>query len=476
MAEDLKHKTKVGIYWTFLNQGAKQILAFVVGIVMARLLSPSDYGITALPAVFISIALLFQEGGFNQALVRKPEVDNKDLSTAFFYSLGVGACCFIVLWLASPWIADFYNTPVLKWILRVSSINFLISPFTTPQWIIITRRLDFKTPTKITITNQIIGSIAGIIAAYYGYGVWSLVISSAVSITVGTFQICYTVRWFPSEKFDRESFKYLWDYGNKMIGANLIDTACRNITPMVLGKYYSTQDLGVYNRANGYAALPAGQITGLLTTVTFPILSKLQGDIDLLRRSYRRMIRLSCFVSFPVFMLLCALARPLVIIMITEKWESCIILLQIMCFANMWWPIQALNRNLMQVMGRSDLYLKVEVYKKAVLIAILCCSLPLGMIIFTSAQILQNMAGLYFNTYYSKKLINLGIWEQSKDFIPSFILSSVMFVGVLLSIYYIDNYWLKLVVGATVGVVIYLGGAILLKFDELNDIKYMLSR
>ena len=476
MEENLKQKTKKGLYWKMFDQGATQVMQFVVGIVMARLLSPEDYGITALPAVFMAVAGIFIDGSFSAALVRKPEVTEKDLSTAFYYSLGVGVFMYLCLFVAAPWIAVFYNTPVLTLLIRITALGFLWGPLGTPQGVILNRRLDFKTPARISVINKIVSAIIGISAAYVGYGLWALVISGLSSSLLGLIQTWWVVKWVPKEKFSKESFKYLWNYGNKMIGASLIDTLYNNVTPIFVGKYYSPKDLGIYNRALGYVVLPANQITGLLTSVTFPVLSKMQGDKEFLSHNYRRMIRVSAFVSFPIFMLLCALAKPLVVTLITEKWLSCVLLLQIMCFAKMWWPIQAINRNLMQVVGRSDMYLRVEVIKKSINFLLLCCSLPFGIDIFCYCQILQTAFSMFINTYYTKELIDFGFWKQLKDVFPMFVLSIIVLLEVLVIMCFIENGILQIVLGGALGTVSYLLAAYILKFKELDDVKFILSR
>lgn len=477
MPEDnLKHKTKKGLYWTFLNTGANQVITFVVGIIMARILSPEDYGITALPAVFLAVAGIFMNAGFSQALVRKSEVSNKDLSTAFYYSIAMGAVMYITLFFSAPFIADFYNTPVLTTLIRVTTLTFLWGPLNTPQSVILQRKLDFKTPARIAVTTHIIGAIIGIIAAYNGLGLWALVITGVVSSLLSLFQTWWVVKWLPTERWCKESFKYLWGYGNKIIGANLIDTLYNNVTPIFVGKYYSPRDLGVYNRALGYSILPANQITHVLTAVTLPVLSKFQDNDEVLVAQFRRMFRVASFISFPTLMLLCALAKPLVLVLITDKWAECIILLQIMCFAKMWWPIQSLNRNLLQVKGRSDLLLKLEAYKKSINFVILCCSLPFGIKWFCYAQILQVMQAFAWNTYYTGKYFKLTTSKQLADVMPSFFLSIVMLLCVMGLNTFISNSYLQIIVGGMVGISIYIIGAILLKRDELNDVKYMLNR
>lgn len=475
MAEDLKHKTKVGMYWTFLNQGATHLMQFVVGIVMARLLSPEDFGITALPAVFMAIAASLMDCGFTTALIRKPEVTSKDLSTSFYYSILMGIFCYGMMYIASPFIADFYNTPILTPLIRVTSLTFLWGPLNTPQKVILNRRLDFKTQTRISIINKTVSAIVGISVAYAGYGIWALVVSGICASLMELIQMVWVVKWLPTEKWDKDSFKYLWNFGNKMLGANLIDIIYNNITPIFVGKYYSPRDLGVYNRALGYCKLPANQITSILSQVTLPVLSKMQDNDEFLIKQFRRMFRVASFISFPVMMMLCALAKPLVLVLITDKWVDCIILLQIMCFAKMWWPIQTLNRNLLQVKGRSDLLFKLEAYKKTINFIILCCSLPFGIKWFCLAQILQTMQAFAWNTYYTGKYFNLTTLKQLGDVFPSFILSIVMLASIFGVNYFITNSYLQILVGGIVGVIVYIGGAILLKREELDDILYMIK-
>lgn len=476
MEENLKQKTKKGLYWKMFDQGATQVMQFVVGIVMARLLSPEDYGITALPAVFMAVAGIFIDGSFSAALVRKPEVTEKDLSTAFYYSLGVGIFMYLCLFIAAPWIAVFYNTPVLTPLIRITALGFLWGPLGTPQGVILNRRLDFKTPARISVINKIVSAIIGISAAYAGYGLWALVISGLSSSLLGLIQTWWVVKWIPKEKFSKESFRYLWNYGNKMIGASLIDTLYNNVAPIIVGKFYSPKDLGLYNRANGYAVLPNNQLTGVLLSVTFPVLSKMQNDVELLRQNVRRMIRVSAFISFPIYVILCALAKPLVIILISDRWEPCIKLLQILCFAIMWWPIHTINRNLMQVVGRSDLYLKVEIAKKFFNLLVIACALSFGIEAFCYSQVFLSVVALSFNTHYTKKLINFSLLQQLKDILPLFLTSMLTFLVVLICIYFVDNLYIQLLLGGLVGCVFYLGIAYLFKFDELKDIQYLLKR
>lgn len=473
---NLKQQTKKGLYWSFFNQFSNYGMQFCVGIVMARLLSPSDYGITALPGVFLAIAAVFQDSGMAGALIRKPEIEEKDYSTLFLYSIGMGILMYAALFFASPYIASYFETPVLIPLVRVTALTFLWGPITTVQYVILKRKLDFKTPTKISIATKIFSAIVGITMAYMGYGLWALVISGVLSGFLNLILIVWAVRWYPRTGWSNESFKYLWGYGNKMLASSLLETAYSNITPLFVAKYYSPADLGVYNRARNYAIMPSQNVTGVIQNVTFPVLSKMQDDDESLARNYRRMLKTTAFVVFPLMMILAGLARPLIITMITAKWEACIILLQLLCFSLMWYPIHSINLNLLQVKGRTDLFFRLEVIKKIIGLSILVVTLPLGLVVFCIGGIISSLVCLAVNTYYTGKLINVGYLKQMRDLFPTLLLSLVLF-GVILALnQFISNYLLQILVGGTVGSLVYLGGAFLFKFDELNDVKYMLKR
>lgn len=474
--ENLKSKTKKGLYWKFADLTANQGMQFVVGIFMARMLSPEDYGLTAIPAVFMVIAGIFASAGFGQAMVRKQELKEEDLSTAFYYSIGMGVLIYTILFFVSPYVADFYDAPVLTWLIRVTGLGFIYGPLGTPQNIILQRRLDFATPTKIGMIAKIISGIIGVAMAFYGYGVWALTISAMAAGIFSLICNCLVVRWYPKTGWSKDSFSYLWGYGNKFMASRLIDTVYCNITPIFIGKYYSPADLGIYNRAQGYAELPSQTLTGVIQNVSFPVLSKLQDDDEKLVAGYRRMINATAFLVFPCMMLLAALAKPLVIALITEKWLSCVILLQIMCFSKMWYPIHAMNLNLLLVKGRTDLFLRLEIVKKIYGICILAATLPFGLIVLCAGGIFSCIISLFVNTWYNGKLVDFGFWGQMKDLMPIFFLSFLVFCVTLGITYIIPNEWLQILVGGTIGVILYLCIAYFTKMHELEDVKYMLKK
>lgn len=476
MAETLKQQTKKGLYWSFFNQFASYGMQFCVGIVMARLLTPSDYGITALPAVFMAIASVFQNCGMIGALIRKEEIKEEDLSTTFIYSTATGIIIYGILYFLAPIIAEYYETPVLIPLIRISALTFLFGPIGTPQQIILRRKLDFKTPTKISVITMIFSAVVGITMAYNGYGLWALVISSVLSSFLGLVIIVFVVKWYPTTGWSKESFKYLWNYGNKMLLSSLIDTAYNNITPLFVAKYFSPADLGVYNRARNYAILPSQNINGVIQNVTFPVLSKMQNDNEALARNYRKMIAVTAFIVFPIMFMLAALAKPLIIIMLTEKWESSIILLQLLCFSMMWYPVHSMNLNLLQVKGRTDLFLRLEVIKKILGLIILVVTLPMGLTYFCVGGIFSSLISLFINTYYTGKLINVGFSRQIKDLAPTLLVSTIMFCCIFLFNSFCSNMYIQLFIGGILGAIVYLGITYILKFKEIDEVKYLLKK
>ena len=259
-----------------------------------------------------------------------------------------------------------------------------------------------------------------------------------------------------------------------MIFASLLDTGYNNITPVIVGKYYTPAALGEYNRARSYAKVPSFNIFAVIRQVSFPVLAQIQDDEVRLIATYRRMIRMSAFIIFPMMMMLAALARPLIIILVTDKWEGCLILLQLICFSMMWLPVHALNLNILRVKARADLFLKLEVIKKIWGLLIMCCFLPFGLVAFCAAGIASSIVSVYINSWYTGKMYDFGFWKQIKDLIPIWTLSVTMFAILLFVNSFIQNLWGQTIIGSVLGISIYLAGAYVFHFSELQDIKYFL--
>ena len=474
--ENLKSQTKVGLYWKAIEMFSKYGINFVISILMARMLDPHDYGVAALPALFLTIMTIFTDSGFTPALIRKPDLNDSDITTAFVYSLTIGSFCYVAIYAASPYIAQFYNEPVLTPVLRFTALSCIITVFGMPVVVQLNRSLSFKAVSIASVVGRLLGAFVGLYLAYIGLGVWSLVITSMLGVVITLTINWFCMPWKPKAGVSKESFRYLWGYGNKLFLTEILTTIFDNVKPVIIGKYYSVRDLGIYNKAEGYAQLPSQSVFGIVHSLTFPVLSKMQDDDERLRFNYRRMLRALAFLLFPMMMGLAALARPFVLVLLSDKWEQCVPLLQILCFSTMWLPIHSLNRNLLMVKGRSDYFFKLEMIKKVWELFMLLVSLPFGIIYFCAASIVVNVVNLFFNTYYTNKFLNLGFIQQMKDYYPLLLLAGGMALLVFGLTLVIPNMLVQLIVGIVVGVVFYIGTAYFMKMDVLNDVKYLLHR
>ena len=467
--ESLKNKTQKGLAWSMIERFANQGVQFLFGIILARLLSPDDYGIIAMPLVFLAIAQCFIDSGFSGALIRKPDLTEDDLSTAFYFNIGVGVICYLILFFTSPLIADFYNTPILAELLKVTALATLFNPLCAVQQAILTKKIDFKTQAIVSLAGALVSGIVGLLMAYNGFGVWALVFQQVGGYIIRTMLLWMLCKWKPKRKWSRDSFRYLWGFGSKMLASGLLDTIYSNIYPIVIGKYFSANDLGYYTRAQQFSNLPSSNVTGVLQRVTFPVLSSIQNEDERLARDYRMILKLSAFLIFPLMMMLSAVADPLVRVLLTDKWEGCIILLQILCFSLMWYPIHAINLNLLTVKGRSDLFFRLEVIKKIMGVSIMVITIPHGIIWMVSGGIVSSMISLIINTYYTGKLINVGYLKQMGDLLPVFGVSFVMWLVIHGSMKLTTNIYVQLIMGCLMGCAVYIVLAKLLLKSEWDD-------
>lgn len=470
MSASLKAKTVNGVFWNGINRFSVQGISFVFGIVLARLLSPSDYGLVGMVTVFVAISQAFVNSGFSSALIRKQDRTEVDNSTTFYFNIVVGIVCYFILFLVAPFIANFYNTPILTYIIRVIGLGILLNSLCIVQNALLAIKLDFKTPAKISVIGTIISGIVGVILAYLDYGVWALVVQGLVNSIIGTILLWSYAKWRPKEHFSKNSFKQLFGFGSKMLASGLIDTTYNNIYPIIIGKKFAASDLGLYSRADGWAQLPATSATGIIQGVTFPVLSSIQDDDIRLSNDYRRLLRMAAFIVFPIMIGMAAVADPLIRVLITDKWSDCIVLLQILCFGLMWYPIHAINLNLLQVKGRSDLFLKLEVLKKIIGIVTLFITVPLGILAMCFGRVVTSIISLVLNTYYTGKLLHLGFLKQMLDLLPILLNSIVMGILMELMILNISTNIIKLLVGVVFGFLYYVISSKILKSKELSEL------
>ncbi len=470
----LKQKTATGLKWSSIESFSSQGISFITGVIIARILSPSDYGIIGMILIFTEVSTVFISGGFSAALIRKQNRTELDLSTVFYYNIAVSLFFYFILFVTAPYIAEFYKTPILTMVIRVVGLNMVFGAFGAIQSTILNIAIDFKTQSKITIITLIITGTIGILLAYKGFGVWALVIQRLAFTAISTVLLWFFIGWKPKCAFSYNSFKELFGFGSKLMLSGLLDTIYKNIYQVIIGKKFTSADLGFFTRAKGLAQLPSWNITNVIQRVTFPVLSEMQNDAHLLGNNYRKLLKMSAFIIFPLMMLLCGLSESLIKILLTDKWLPSVPLLQVLCFSFMFYPIHAINLNLLQVKGRSDLFLRLEIIKKTVITIVLFATAPFGVLIMCYGIIFTSVLALIINTYYTGELIKIGFFTQIKDILPVLILSFITgFLAYLPSTILIDSYF-QLAVGGLIGSLFFIGATFLFKFSEFQELKNFL--
>jgi len=422
----LKQKTINGLKWSFIDNTANLGLSFIVGIILARLLSPQEFGLIGMISIFIALAYSFVNSGFSQALIRKQNCSQADYSTVFYFNLVVGLLFYLILFFTAGYISDFFNEPLLKPMVRVLSLVILINAFTVIQSTRLTKNIDFKLQTKISIIASIVSGTTGIFMAYSGYGVWSLVIKTILGYFLISVFLWYWNKWKPSLVFSLSSFKELFSFGGKLMVSGLIDTLYRNVYYLVIGKYFSAVELGYYTRADQFQALPSSNLQGIIGRVSYPVLTTIQNDIPRLRTAYKKLIRSTMLITFVLMLGMASVARPMILTLIGEKWEPCIIYLQMLCFVGMFYPLHALNLNMLQVQGRSDLFLRLEIYKKLLAIPVIIIGVIWGIKAMIVGLMVNTLIAYYLNSYWSGRFIGYSFLSQIKDILPSFLLAAVV--------------------------------------------------
>ncbi len=470
MSSELKNKTVKGLAWSAIDNFATHGVNFVIGVVLARILSPDDYGTIAMIAVVFAIANVFIQSGFGIALVRKQSVSEDDKSTAFFFNLVVSVVCYAFIFVSSPLLSSFFNKPILTQIIRAEGLCVVIGALNIVQRTIFTRNVDFKSLTIVNLLACIISGLVGVWLAYRGFGVWSLVISHISKNFVEMIVLWILSSWRPKLIWSKSSFRYLWGFGSKILISNLISTIYGNVYSVVIGKFYTSNSLGAYTKAKEFASFPSTNMTSVLQRVTFPVLSQIQDDTPRLANNYRRIIRVSAFVLFPLMIGIAVLAKPVVYIVITDKWAESVLYLRLICLSSMWYPLHSINLNLLQVKGRSDLFLRLEIIKRIVQTIVMICAIPFGVTAICSSGIFVAILYVFINAYYTGDLINVGFLKQMKDIAPTFVLSVFMGGVIFLLTLFINNMLSQLIIGFLVGGIVYIGVAYLLSFPEYKEI------
>jgi len=473
MSESLKQKTLKGASWSFVEQVFTRGVNFLIGIILARLLSPTDYGLVGMMGIFIAVAQLFVDGGLASALIRTKNPSDADFSTVYIVNLTLSLVFYCILFFSAPLIANFYEEPLLKPLLRAVALILVICSLSSIHGTLLTIRVDFKTKTIISLASSILSGGLGIYCAYKGMGAWALVAQSVASATVVTVLTLIFVHWMPRMVFSKESFKRLFSYSSKLLAASVISTVYDNAYPSVIGKRFGSADTGLFTRAGQFPGMANSTVTSALNRVAFPVLSQIQDDNERLLNVYEKYIQLSCFLIFPMLLWLCGSARPLVSFLLTDKWLECVPLMQILCFGLLANGITTINLNLLYVKGRSDLVLRLEIIKKTIAFTILFVSMLFNLKVMCYGQVLYSIIALCLNTLYTKKILGYGLGRQLKVVLPYLLPALAVLAVSLVCSAYIGNHLLSLAVSFTAGAVLYclLNKALgLYAYQEARDI------
>jgi len=474
----LRKQAISGLVWTFASQFGTQLIGFVVSMILARILLPEEFGLIGMIVIFIAVGNTLLDAGLTQSLIRSQDLDQEDFSTVFFFNVAVSILIYIAIYLSAPFIANFYDQQILINIIRLFCITFIINSFKSVQLARLTKKMDFKTQTLIDLPSTVVGGIVGVTMAYTGYGVWSLVWSSLVSSFLGSLQLWIYSKWIPSLVFNIEKFKDHFNYGYKLTLSELLDTIFSNIYLIIIGKFFSSAQVGFYTRAQTMKQLPVNNISNALNKVTFPLFVSIQDDNVRLKKVYKQLMQMVIFIIAPVLIFLGVLAEPTFRLLFTEKWLPAVPYFQILCATGILYPIHAYNLNILKVKGRSDLFLKLDIIKKTLIVIGIIIGIQFGIYGLLYAQVILSVSAFLINSYYTDKFISYSAWEQLKDILPTIIISGISgliiwFVDVNLKDQ-IDIF--RIIIGVLMGSGTYLLISYILKLQSLYDLIKLLKR
>ena len=461
--------------WSAIDNVAQFGVGFIVSIVLGRLLSPDDYGLIGIITIFTTVCTSIINGGFSNALIRTQKPTDEDYNTAFICNLLMSILLYAIVFLCSPLIADFFNRQELVALTRVSSFTMIIGALAIVQQTRLTKRIDFKIQTKITLIASILSGIVGIALALMDFGVWALVVQGIVAQTLRTVLLWFFNHWVPSIRFSKESFNRLFGFGWKMMASGILDSLWTQLYQVIVGKFYSPATLGQYTRANQFSQMFSSNLTNVIQRVTFPVLSDIQDEKERMIAAYRKIIKTTMFMTFALMFALGAVSEPLLYCLIGEKWHEAATYLPWICLMGSLYPLHAINLNMLQVQGRSDLFLGLEVVKKIIGLAPLFVGAFVGIFPMLYTSVFTSIICYFLNSYFSGKLLGYTSWMQIKDVAPSFAISMTMAVAVfLLKDLPISN-WFILPIQIAVGLIVFILLCKVTKIDEYNEIIRMIQ-
>lgn len=476
----LRKKAISGTVWIFAQQFGSQGISFLVSIVIARILDPSEFGLIGMIGIFMALATTLVNSGLAQSLIRTAKPDQEDYSTVFFFNLAMSILIYIILFLTAPLIADFYNQEILTGIVRLYCLSFIINAFSAVQLTRLTKEMNFKVQLLVSLPSLVFSGIVGIILAYLDYGVWSLVWMGLAQSFFSTVQIWIRSGWAPSLVFSKEKFKYHFRFGYNLAISGVLDTIFTNIYQIIIGRFFSPVQVGFYTRANLLRQLPVSNITNALNKVTFPLFASINDDDVRLKRVYKQTMQMVVFVLSPVMIFMGVLAEPLFRFLFTEKWLPAVPYFQALCITGIIFPVQSYNLTILKIKGRSDLFLRIEIVKKILVVISIAISIQFGIIALIFGQVIISFIAFFINSFYSGRFINYSAWQQLRDILPAMAVGTV--AG--LSIYLLDIYVMapafidivRLIAGSAFGLGLYLLLCYVLKFNAISDLKKILLK
>lgn len=446
VSESLKKKTVRGTFWSAVDNIANQGVTFLVGLVLARLLTPHEYGLIGYIMILVAVFNSIVDSGFSNALIRKKDAGETDYSTAFIFNLAVSVVLMAAMYLLAVPFSRFFREPQLVLLVRVMSVIIIINALALVQRTRLVKNVDFKTQTKASLISSLTSAGVGLGMAFGGLGVWSLVGQQISRQLVNTVCLWLLNRWKPSREFSWSSFREMFGFGWKLLVSGLIDTVWREISQLVIGKCYSTETLGQYTRGKQFSDIFSSNMTSIVQRVSYPVLSSVQDERERMREGYRRIIRVTMLASFVLLFGLAAVADSLVVVLIGPQWQEAAHYLQILCFSACLYPLHAINLNMLQVQGRSDLFLKLEIVKKIIAVGPLLLGIFIGIDWMLWGWVITGIICYWLNARYSGTLIGYSIKAQIMDILPSLVIAIVMAACVWpLSLLNLQPIWMLLV-------------------------------
>lgn len=476
MAEQsLKDKTVKGVGWSAADAFLAQGVSFLVGLVLARILSPDEYGLIGIVTIFTAIMTGIIDSGFSNAIIRKTKVNDEDYSTLFIFNLVVSGLLYFLLFFSAPWIASFFARPQLIPLVRVMGLLLIFQALSIVQYTILSRRIDFKTKTKASVTSAVISGIIGIVMAFAGFGVWSLVGQQLSRQLFYSLCLWALNRWWPKLKISMDSLRYMWGFGWKLLVSSLLNNIWNNLYQVVVGKYYSPATLGQYSRSKEYASIFSSTLTNIVQRVSFPVLAKVQDDKDRMINGYRRIIKTTMFITAVVLISMGAIAEPLLFCLIGPQWHQASTFLPFICISMSLYPLHAINLNMLQVQGRTDIFLYLEIIKKILAIAPICLGIFVNIYWMLIGSIVVGVFSFFLNSYYTGKRLGYSSWMQIKDVAPSYGVAFVIAASVYFLKYLPLSNWIILPLQIVVGTVVLFLVCEKLKMLEYIEVKEIVS-